>query len=358
MVDWEGTVAWLPASYHLQRNRVFLRILASNSHYTDVPAESSGINKPFDRIFKDFADEAPKLFLSLTGVVPRGVKATIKPLRTETAPPVALPDYVAVVRIGVRKFITHAEFESSYHPTIPIDMARYGGSLAWQYLREVVSVLVLLRPKGVPESIPRVGHYKIGVTETKHRYKVVRLWDLDPTPVLKTGNPRLLPWALLMKSSDEQVRAIASAVASQEDDEAVARFLILGNVRYDRSTLNGMLGDRRMSGFIKAYLDASLTVRELRAESQKKGRKQGEREGLKKGLKRGLQEGRAEGQTGEARKLLRIGLRAKFPELGHVAEIDRISSVEKLEVLIGQVFRSNDERSIYRAILAAAANLN
>ena len=57
---------------------------------------NAGINKPFDRILKSFADEAPELFLRLLGLVPAGIKPDIQPLRPETAPPMALPDYVAV----------------------------------------------------------------------------------------------------------------------------------------------------------------------------------------------------------------------------------------------------------------------
>lgn len=304
-----------------------------------MPTGDSGINKPFDRILKAFADEAPRLFLGLFGLAPAQAEADIQPLRPETAPPVVMPDYVALVTnrggdgVGER-LIIHAEFESRYYHEIPRDMARYGGSLAWQYHLPVESVLVLLRPEGVPAELPEVGHYDIGGTRTTHSYKVVRSWETDPMPVLVTSNPRLMPWALLMKSSDEQVRGIASLVAAQGDDEALARFLILGGLRYDRGTLNRMLGDRRMSGFIRAYLDGSNLVRELRDEA------------------------RAEGQAGEARKVLRMSLRAKFPELESLSEIDRISSIEALESLIESVIRSNDEHSIHMAILAAAANLN
>ena len=155
-------------------------------------SDDAGINKPFDRI------------------------------RPETAPPVVLPDYVALVRTSPEgeQVVFHAEFESRYDREIPSQMARYGGSLAWQYQMPVESVLVLLRREGVPAEIPDVGHYRIGATHTLHRYKVVRLWELDPSPVLETGNARLLPWALLMKSDDAQ-----------------------------------MMGARRMSGFIKAHLE-------------------------------------------------------------------------------------------------------
>ena len=108
---------------------------------------NAGINKPFDRILKSFADEAPALFLRLLGFVPAGVEPDIQPLRPETAPAMVLPDYVAVVRTGPGiPIVFHAEFQSIYHHDVPRDMARYGGSLAWQYQLPVKSVLVMLRP--------------------------------------------------------------------------------------------------------------------------------------------------------------------------------------------------------------------
>ena len=196
-----------------------------------MPSGDSGINKPFDRILKSFADEEPALFLRILGFVPAGVEADIQPLRPESAPAVVLPDFVAVMLKALQEpVIAHAEFESRYDSDVPKNMARYGGSLSWQHQMPVDSVLVLLRPEGVPAQVPEMGRYDIGATQTAHPYRVVRLWQLDPTPVLETNNPRLLPWALLMRSTDEEARRIASIVASQGDDEAVSRFLQLGSL--------------------------------------------------------------------------------------------------------------------------------
>src|ERR1017187_780632 len=193
-------------------------------------------------------------------MIPAGGEADIQPLRPETAPAMVLPDYVAVVRIGAGEWIVfHVEFQSIYYNDVPRDMARYGGSLAWQYQMQVWSVLLLLRPDRAPALIPEVGEYNIGATRTTNPFKVVRLWELDPAPVLETENPRLLPWALLMKSTDEQVREIASIIARQDDDEAVGRFLVLGSVRYDRYALEEMLGGRTM-GLARAILDGSSLV--------------------------------------------------------------------------------------------------
>ena len=167
-----------------------------------------GINKPFDRIAKEFADEAPLLFLHLLGIAPPGSKVVLEPLRPETAPQVVMPDYVASLSIdGKNPCIFHVEFFLQYRKDVPTTMARYGGSLAWQYLRPVTSILLLLKDDSVPDDVPAFGEFGIGETRLRHPFRTVRLWDLDPEPVLTSGDPALLPWALLMKlGRDEAVR--------------------------------------------------------------------------------------------------------------------------------------------------------
>lgn len=302
-----------------------------------MPSGDSGINKPFDRIFKAFADEEPELLLRLLGFIPNEATADIQPLRPETAPAVVMPDFVVMVRTEPgERFLFHAEFQSSYHSTVPRQMARYGGSLAWQYQMPVESALILLRPQGTPAEVPIVGHYDIGSTRTTHPFQVIRLWEVDPTAILETDNPKLLPWAVAMKLSDEQMRRIASAIARRADDETFARFLLLGGLRYDRDELGEMLGGRRM-GLLDAIREGSSLFTEERAEGRAEGQAEGQRQG----------------QADEARKLLRIGLRAKFPSLEHIPEIDRISGIERLEALCELLFTAPDPAAMREAILAA-----
>ena len=201
----------------------------------------------------------------------------------------------------------------------------------------------------VPAQTPEVGDYDIGPTHTIHPYRVVRMWEIDPTVVLETNNPRLLPWALLMKSSEELVRKIGFIVTSQGNEEAIARFLQLGSLRYDRDTLIEMLGGGGM-GLERAFREGSSIVRYERAQ----GRAEGRMEGLAEGRTEGLAEGRTEGRVDEARKLLRLCLRAKFPSLENLPEIDRISSIEKLELLVESVSLQSDGPSIHTHILTAA----
>jgi len=272
--------------------------------------------------------------LQVLGLVPTGVEADIQPLRPETAPAMVLPDFVAVVRTGADGlYILHVEFQSNYHQNVPRDMVRYGASLAWQYQLPVRSVLVMLRRDRAPANIPGVGEYSIGSTYTRHPFTVIRLWEIDPAPVLETGDPKLLPWALLMKSTDSQVREIASIVARQEDEEVVGRFLTLGGVRYNRTLLDEMLGGGKM-GLVRAILDGSYIVQEERDQAEARGE--------------------ARGQATEARKFLRLVLRNRLPELESLADIDAVSNVEALEAIAESVLKAADAGAVRVAILAAA----
>lgn len=291
------------------------------------------------------------MLLRLLGILPAGAEVTVTPLRPETAPAVVLPDYVAVLAVEADDpFTFHVEFQLNYHNDVPRTMARYGGSLAWQYGRRVVSVLLLLRPSRVPEVIPRAGQYDIGDTRTTHPFLVVRLWEIDPAPILESADPRMLPWAMLMNSNDAEVRKVADALARHGDQESIGRFLTLGGLRYDRSLLEEMLGGPKM-GLVQAILEGSSIVREVvdqaRAEAQAEGRAAGEAQGRT--------EGRTEGRADEARRLLRISLGAKFPGLETMPEIDAIPGIETLEsLLVDHVLQATDRAGVARAIADAA----
>lgn len=287
------------------------------------------MNKPFDRILKDFADEAPEIFLRLLGIIPADADVEITPLRPETAPTVIMPDFVALLAVDRgRPFILHVEFLLSYHTDVPSTMARYGGSLAWQYRRPVKSILVLLRPRGVPKIVPEVGDFVIGVTCTTHPFRVVRLWEIDPRPLLERHDWRLLPWSVLMKSSDEEVRRIAEILARDGDEESVGRFLTLGSIRYDRSHLEEMLGASKM-GLVEAILEGSSLVKEVADKAAEKA------------------------AMAEGRRLLRMILNAKFPGLDS-PDIDTIAATETLESLITTASTSTDRPSMEQALTAAA----
>ena len=299
-----------------------------------------GINKPIDRIAKEFADEVPLLLLRILGIAPPGVEVTLEPLRPETAPPVLMPDYVAAMAIaGQEPCILHAEFSLEYRKEIPSKIARYGGNLAWQYQRPVKSLLLLLRNQGVPDNIPLVGEYRIGETRLSHPFKTVRLWELDPEPLLSAGDPGLLPWALLMRMGREEAERLGAEVGRTGNEQWIARFLTLGSLRYHKDELQQMLGGPRM-GFVELIIQGSSLVQYEREQAEAIG----------------LAKGEANGKAEEARRLLRLALADRFPGLETMPELDRIVDLADLEsLLLRHATRALDGTSVKAAIQAAAS---
>ena len=317
------------------------------------------MDKRFDRIVKAFADEAPLTLLGLLGIVPAGAQVEVTPLRPETAPAMVIPDYAATVAVDSGEpFTFHVEFQLEYRAGVPARMARYGVSLAWQHGRRTVSVLLLLRPEGVPAEIPEVGVYAIGETRGTHPYRVVRLWEIDVLPIIESRDPRLYPWGMLMRLSETQARQLAAALAKLGDEELLGRFLTLGSLRYDRKRLEEMLGGPEM-GLVEAILQGSSLVREVvekaAQESLEKGREEGEAKGREEGEAKGREEGEAKGRTQEAQRLLRSALRKSFPGLEQLPEIDEIAKIESLEdLLLNEVLPGRDREQVRIAIIRAA----
>jgi hypothetical protein len=186
-----------------------------------------------------------------------------------------------------------------------------------------------------------------------HPFRTVRIWELDPTPVLESNNPRLFPWAVVMKSSEVEVREIGAAVESLKDEVTLARFLTLGSIRYDRNRLEDFVGGLRM-GFVEAIMEASSLVREAREKAAEEGRKEGREEGRKEGREEGMARGLDVGRVEEARRLLRSALQVKYPRLEAMPEIDAITSVGAVEsILIDELLSGGDRNRVERAILAA-----
>ncbi len=310
-----------------------------------------GINKPFDRLAKEFADEAPLLFLRILGIVPPDVAVQLEQLRPETAPPISLPDYVAVLSIqGLKSRMLHIEFLLQYRGTVPATMARYGGSLAWQYRMPVTSILLLLKNEGVPADIPEVGEFAIEETRLRHPFRTVRLWELDPQPMLETADPSLLPWALLMRFGREEAERLGAEIGRSGNERGITSFLTLGSLRYPRKELERMIGGPTMS-LEEAIIEGSWIFQEARERAAADGLQKGIQKGLDEGLQQGLQRGQAQ----EARRLLTLYLADRFPGLETMPELDRIAAPAVFEtLLIHHVTRSDDRTSVEAAIKQAA----
>ena len=195
-------------------------------------------------------------------------------------------------------------------------------------------MLLLLRAKGVPEHVPELGVCQIGETRTTHPFRAARMDLLDPTMLLESGNPRLFPWAVLMNSTDDQVRRIGRELAAIGDEESRGRFRMAATIRYDRNAVRRILGESDM-GFLEVIKQGSFLCVEAREE--------------------GKAEGKAEGSVATARAMLRRYLKSKLPGLEAMPEIDAISSGPMLESLVDElVIESAGRARMRNAILSAA----
>jgi len=97
-----------------------------------------------------------------------------------------------------------------YKKPIPLRMLDYWIRLyrvhkLYQEDKVIEQVIIFLRPDNSPKVFE--DHFQVG--ETSHRYRVIRIWECNPTPLL--SQPELLPLAVLAKS--EQPEMLLSQVA-------------------------------------------------------------------------------------------------------------------------------------------------
>ncbi|MBI4903303.1 MAG: hypothetical protein HY820_06700 [Acidobacteria bacterium] len=307
------------------------------------------IHKDLDRRLKAFPDEAPRIFLHMIHVLDRNAEATVEILSNETSPPVKIPDFVARISIYERDaFLLHTEFEAVWNSRVPPIVARRGASLAWQYETPVRSVVVIIQREGCPAMLPSEGEYVIGQTRTTHPFEAMKMWEMDPHILLESGDSRLMVWAVLMNSSDEEVRMVFRRAVSSGDEDLISRLFTFAGVRYDENKVERLKEACNM-GILEAIEQVSWSAQLL-----KKARREGVEEGIQLGIEKGIEKERVEAQT-RACRVLCAGLAAKYPGLESMPEIHTISDIALLErLLLDHVIGTSDRLRAEQAIREAA----
>jgi predicted transposase YdaD len=153
-------------------------------------------------------------------------------------------------------------------PPLPLRMLDYWARLYRRYRRPITQVLILLRPPA--EGIAIETEFQL--EETRHRYRVLRLWEQDPEPLLQI--PALLPLATLTatRSPGQLLAQVAEAVSKIESAEQ----------RQETATCTQMLAGLRFSpSFIKPFFQEGLmressVYQEILQEGRQEGRQEGE----------------------------------------------------------------------------------
>ncbi len=260
---------------------------------------------------------------------------TVTVLKTEIIPEPIRSD--ALILLQTDQKILHIEFQTLPYskPPIPYRMLNYWTLLYGQYWCEIEQIVIYL--KKVDSELVLEDTFER--QNTRHRYRVIRLWEEDPEQFL--NDPALLPFATLANSNNPEIflGQIAEKVSKIEIPE----------VKMNISAASEILAGLRFSGtlirqlFREELMKESVIYQEILqtgiAQGEQRGLQIGEQRGLQIGEQRGLQLGEQRGlKLGEANLIIKL-LTRKFGLITPILEL-RIKdlSIDQLEALTDDHF--------------------
>lgn len=289
--------------------------------------------KDFDRNYKLLGQEDLRGLLYMFWQLPLDEPVEIEALNPEISlPGLVVDDCYLIRRRRGQPVLLHLECEHHWQPAIPDDTARYVQAigLKWPKL-PIESLVILLSPQGWPaERPPGPWRSRRGALSATVRYQVVKLWELDPRPVLASGRAPLLPWVMLMHPSRRQVQALCRRIANTGDNQLAARLLTLGRLNrdYEKIELLELLGRNGM-----------LLKREILEKS----------DFIQDFLRQGREEGREEGGRSSALKAVQRVAAKRFPGLVLPDSLATLSEDELFEIM-DQLYTVRDRKAATAAL--------
>ncbi|MBG1266737.1 DUF4351 domain-containing protein [Nostoc sp. WHI] len=222
---------------------------------------------------------------------------TLEPIRADS-----------VIFLQIANKILHLEFQTSPKSTPPLDfrMLDYYIRLKRQYWCEIEQVLIFLQPT----SSEIVFTTQYVDTKTRHEYRVIRLWEEDPTLLL--ANPALLPLATLARTDSptellEQVAASVDMIEETGERQNISACVqILAGLRFDKNLIRQL--------FREEIMQESVIYQDI--------------------LQKGLQQGEERGKKQEALQLILRLLTRRFgaiePEIEQQIRTLSITQLEEL----------------------------
>ncbi|MGB5962150.1 MAG: Rpn family recombination-promoting nuclease/putative transposase [Coleofasciculaceae cyanobacterium] len=261
----------------------------------------------YDNICKYLAEEYPIDFArwllseSVTDIQVLKTELSIEPIRADS-----------LTLLQTSNQILHLEFQTlpTSDPPLPFRMLDYWVRLKRQYRCDIEQVVIFLKSS----TSDAVFIDQFEDRNTRHRYRVIRLWEEDPTPLLT--NPALLPLATLAYSNSPN--ALLEQVAAQVDmieeprrrENLAACVTVLAGLRFDDNLVSQL--------FREEIMQESVTYQRI----------------LQKGLQQGQEQGKQQGRQEEARAMIIRQLTRRFgavaPEVRE--QIDNLS-ITQLEDL-------------------------
>ena len=226
----------------------------------------------FDNVCKLLAEKYPFDFAKW--LLPQAPK-TIKVLKTELSIEPIRADFVTFLQTENR--ILHIEFQTNPQskPPIPFRELDYSVRLIRTYQVPVTQVVIFLQETNDP--IVFTEEY---VNETtRHRYRVIRMWEQEPELFL--NNLALLPLAPLTQTSSpqsllSQIANNVAKIADRETKQDIAAYTeILAGLRFEKDFIRQLLSEDIMQ--------ESVIYQDILQKGERIGEQRGEQRGELKG---------------------------------------------------------------------------
>ena len=194
--------------------------------------------------------------------------SNIKVLKTELNLEPIRADSVTLLQTSNQ--ILHIEFQTQPKSTPPLDfrMLNYYIRLKQIYWCDIEQVIIFLQPSN-SEMVFKTEYVD---KNTRHRYRVIRLWEQDSAPLL--NNPALLPLAALAKSNSpesllQQVASQVDMIEEREEQKNISACTqILAGLRFDRSLINQL--------FREEIMQESVIYQDIIQRGEQRGKQKGE----------------------------------------------------------------------------------
>ena len=227
----------------------------------------------FDNLCKLLSEKYPANFAHWILGTPQ---TNVKVLKSELSIEPIRADCVTFLQLQER--ILHLEFQTKLEstPPLPLRMLDYWVRLYRLYRLPVTQVVVLLLPP-TPETVIETS---FNIENTRHQYRVMRMWEENPEIFL--NDEALLPLAPLAATKQppillQQVAQRVNQLAVEKRAEISAYTQILAGLKYKKELIRQLFreGIVRESVIYQEILSEGLQEGEQRGE--KRGREEGER---------------------------------------------------------------------------------
>lgn len=154
----------------------------------------------------------------------------------------------SITLLQTPNLILHLEFQTlpASDPPLPLRMLDYWLRLHRKYRCNVEQVVIFLKP--TTSEIAFTNEFTS--PNTQHRYRVIRMWEQDPAPLL--ANSGLLPLAALAQTDSPQalLAQVADHVANIEETQqrqnVAACTEILAGLRFDKNLITQLFREEIM----------------------------------------------------------------------------------------------------------------